>query len=151
MRRKVLFGFLGLVFVEVVIYLLGRSMAGRAAVGDEVSADFARTVVWNGDEFRSMAPALRSGVVRILGGGMVIDLRQAGLDPDGARLDLDVVLGGVSVVVRDDWRVTAEANTVLGGLAASVADEDVLPEHAPRLHIAARGRAGGISIRAKAL
>ena len=65
--------------------------------------------------FRSTATAFRGGTLDLWYGGGIIDLRDAFLDPGGARLDVRAVFGGAQIVVPETWRVTT--NVVgLGGI-----------------------------------
>ncbi len=149
MPRKILKAVLGLLIVNGIAYAIGQLMSRQKSSGDELSADFKRLTLWGGNEFMSRAPALRSGKARIRGGGMIIDLREAGLDPGGAELDLDVKGGGALVLVPEDWRVTVDAESSLGGVETAVADEESLDADAPHLHVRARSLAGGVSITTK--
>jgi hypothetical protein len=146
MARKILKAVLGLLVVNAAAYAVGQLMSRQKSSGDELSADFKRLTLWTGQEFLSRAPALRSGEARVRGGGMIIDLREAGLDPEGAELDLDVKGGGALVLVPEDWRITVDAESSLGGVETAVADEASLDAGAPHLHVRARSLAGAVSI-----
>lgn len=149
MARRILKVLLALAMFNALVYAFGRILSRQGSAGDELSADFKRLTMWGGDEFKSKAVALHSGEARVRGGGMVIDLREAGLDPEGAELDLDVRGGGALVVVPDDWRVTVDAESSLGGIETKVAPEESLPADAPHLHVRAKSIAGGVSITTK--
>lgn len=149
MGRKIVRSVLVLLALNAVAYAIGRLISRQHSSGDEISADFTRVALWGGSEFVSRAPALRSGAVRIRGGGMLVDLREAGLDPEGAHLDVDVKGGGALVLVPEEWRITVEADTSLGGIEMALPDEAGLPAEAPHLHVCARSVAGGVSITTK--
>lgn len=61
--------------------------------------------------FRSTAKSFRGGSVDCWYGGGIIDLREATLDPSGARLEVRGIFGGGQIVVPESWRVT---NNVIG-------------------------------------
>ncbi len=84
MARRILKVLLALAMFNALVYAFGRILSRQGSAGDELSADFKRLTMWGGDEFKSKAVALHSGEARVRGGGMVIDLREAGLDPEGA-------------------------------------------------------------------
>ena len=65
--------------------------------------------------FRSTATAFRGGSVDCWYGGGVIDLRDAILDPAGARLQVRAIFGGAQIVVPDTWRVSSRV-VGIGGL-----------------------------------
>jgi predicted membrane protein len=56
-------------------------------------------------EFKSTASAFRGGRVECWFGGGTIDLRNATLDPLGARLQVTAVFGGGTVLVPEGWVV----------------------------------------------
>jgi hypothetical protein len=65
--------------------------------------------------FRTSSTMFRGGTLDCWFGGGVIDLRDAILDPGGARLEVRAVFGGGQIVVPESWRVTT--NVVgIGGL-----------------------------------
>jgi|GEM_PF-3933343 len=135
--------------VNVVAAAIGRVISRQNSSGDEDSADFRRMVMFGGEEFKSRAVALRSGAVTVRGGGISLDLRNAGLDPQGAELDLDVKGGGALVLVPDTWRVMVEQQAAMGGVDTDLAPPETLPEAAPQLTIHAAARGGGIAIKTR--
>jgi hypothetical protein len=125
------------------LYLARRMEEGR---GFSESDDFRVAAVWGGREFESTAPALRSGWVRTVLGGVALDLRGAALHPDGADLRLEAVLGGIAVVVPSGWRVTVDQEVSGGAVDLDLPDPDSVPEDAPELRILASAHNGGIAV-----
>ncbi len=131
----------------IVTRVVARLVARQSDEGSEVSDEFRRTVVFDGVGFTSRAGGLRSGAVTVVMGSARIDLRDAVLDPAGARLVVENTMGGLSVHVRDDWAVTVEETLVGGGQTeVRVASPDDLPDDAPRLHIDVTTRLAGTLI-----
>lgn len=147
--RRIFKALVVIALVNAVATALGRLISRQNSSGDEESAAFRRMVMFGGEEFKSKAVALRSGSVTVRGGGISVDLRDAGLDPDGAELDLDVCGGGALVLVPDDWHVTVEQDAAMGGVEADVTPPEVLPEGAPHLTVHASARGGGIAIKTR--
>ena len=58
--------------------------------------------------FHSTASAFRGGTLDCWYGGGIVDLRDATLDPAGARLEVKAVFGGAQIVVpaTGGWRST---------------------------------------------
>lgn len=112
--------------------------------GSEVSDEFRRLTLLGGLEFSSRARGLRNGEVSVALGGTTVDLRNATLDPAGATILLENTLGGLVLLVRDDWAVTV-ADTVLGGgdTQVEVTPPTELPDGAPRLDVQVLTRLGG--------
>ena len=138
--RKFLFWFL---LISTVVWLAGQLRVRRIQEGDEESDTFTVAAMMGGKQFRSRATSLRSGRAIVQMGGLDVDLRQATLDPAGARLEVKASLGGVRVLVSENWRVVVTADTKKGELEVDVKDPDDLPEDAPRLTIDMVIRGGG--------
>lgn len=68
-------------------------------------------------------------------GGIDLDLREATLDPAGAMLVAEAMLGGVKVTVPAGWHVTVEQQARAGGVLARVTEPEDLPADAPRLRV----------------
>ena len=118
--------------------------------GSEASDEFRRVVILDGTEFISQAGGLRSGEVCVVLGGAQLDLRETTLDPGGATLVLKNTLGGLQVLVRDDWAVMVEDEIIGGGgVEIDVTPAEDLPEGAPQLHISLLTRMAGSTITTK--
>jgi hypothetical protein len=64
--------------------------------------------------FKSTAQALRRAAIECWFGGGAVDLRDAELDPAGARLDVRAIFGGGQIVVPETWRVELHVNGIGG-------------------------------------
>jgi hypothetical protein len=96
--------------------------------------------------FTSRAAAFRGGTVEAWYGGGLIDLREATLDPAGARLTIRTVFGGFEIVVPESWRVVSEVRGI-GGLGDGRPHIE-RPDDAPTLTIDGIAIFGGIGITA---
>lgn len=84
--------------------------------------------IFEGRHLLSTADPFRGGKVVVAFGGALLDLRHATPAPPGIVLDLAVVMGGVSLVVPEGWRVKWEGDIYGGGLSdetRTTADPDV--------------------------
>ena len=84
--------------------------------------------IFEGQQLVSEASPFYGGKVMTMFGGVLIDLRNATPAPTGIFLDLAVVMGGVSLVVPEGWRVKFEGRLVAGGFSdetRTTADDDV--------------------------
>jgi len=118
--------------------------------GSEVSDEVCRVVILNGLEFTSRARGLRSMDVSVALGGAKLDLRGALVDTSGARVLARNTLGGLLIVVPEDWAVSV-ADQLLGGgnTEIDVTPLDELPDDAPKLHIDVTTRFAGTVISTK--
>lgn len=77
-------------------------------------------------------------------GGVTIDLRDARLDPEGARIDATAVFGGVEILVPKGWRVTTSGTPIMGGIDNRTAGQTA---EGPELRIDALTIFGGTDIK----
>lgn len=128
-----------------------------AAVGTAVAAKFVLeshggpeteevdlVAIFDGKQLVSSADPFYGGHVLAMFGGVELDLRKAQPAPTGIRLDATVVMGGLSVIVPEGWRVFHEGNVFLGGFSdqtRTTAEEDV-----PTMTIAGYLAFGGIQV-----
>jgi hypothetical protein len=141
-------------FRAAMTALLVASIAGawaasrrKVAGGDDPEADEIHLIAAVEPlSFTSRAKAFRGGTVDAWYGGGLIDLREAVLDPVGARLTIQTVFGGFEIVVPETWRVVSEIRGI-GGLGDGRPKAE-LPEDAPTLTIDGIAVFGGIGITA---
>jgi hypothetical protein len=94
--------------------------------------------------FESRSMAFRGGRADLWYGGGIIDLRNATLDPAGARLDIRAIFGGCQIAVPVGWNVTTNVRGIGGaGDARPQMDRDA---DAPRLTIDGTVFFGGFGI-----
>lgn len=142
---------------KAIIWLLAVQVVLRLAAvaakrffpsrGDADSPEFDLVAIADGAELKSRAEGLSRGSAVAVLGGVAIDLRGATLSPDGARLSLLTVMGGVAVRVPDTWHVEMSGLAVAGGHEAKVADPATLPPDAPHLVIDAATYFGGVAVK----
>lgn len=84
--------------------------------------------IFEGHELVSEADPFYGGKVIAMFGGVLLDLRKVTPAPTGIHLDVIVVMGGLSLVVPEGWRVKFEGRAVAGGWSdetRTTADDDV--------------------------
>ena len=144
--RKLLKAVFWFLVVNTAAWLGGRALGRRFSSGDESSDDFTVATFYGGDTFSSNAQSLRSARALVVMGGLMLDLREAVLDPEGAFLIVEVTMGGVMVRVSDEWHVTVDEELQGAEVQVDVTPSDALPAEAPQLHVRVIGRGGGITI-----
>ena len=150
MRDRLLRAFMVFMGISVTAWVTSLVISNKLTRGDESSDDFRVATIMNGGEFRSHAANLRSGSAVTIMGGVRIDLRGATLDPSGASLELNTFMGGLEVLVPEDWAVEVDQEVSGGDSKVNVTPLEELPEDAPRLRIHAALRLGEAEITAKA-
>lgn len=117
-----------------------RIVAAPAADADEVEL----RAIFEPLHFQSRSTAFRGGTIECWYGGGVIDLRDAVLDPAGARLQVRAVFGGGQLIVPGTWQVTTTVKGIGGvGDTRSRTERDV---DAPQLTIEGLVMFGGFAV-----
>lgn len=73
-------------------------------------------VTQGGAQVRPTPNELRDAVISVMMGGLRLDLREVKLDVRPAHLDVLAVMGGVELLVPEDWRVQSDVEAVMGGV-----------------------------------
>jgi hypothetical protein len=135
----------GFVLTSISAAIAARAMKQRIVRVDAPDAnEVTLAAIFEPINFRSTATAFRGGTLDLWYGGGVVDLRDAFLDPGGARLEVRAVFGGAQIVVPDTWRVTT--NVVgLGGIGDARSKVE-RPVTAPLLVIDGVAVMGGVGI-----
>ena len=84
--------------------------------------------IFDGQNLRSTANPFYGGKIMAMFGGVMLDLREATPGPTGIHLDVAVMMGGVSIVVPEGWRVRSRAKVIMAGFddeTHTTAAEDV--------------------------
>jgi hypothetical protein len=104
-----------------------------------------KQITFAGAEFKIESQAWEGGALGVTCGGAEIDLRYARLAPEGALLDVRILMGGVDIRVPDTWLVKCDVTPLLGG-----ADDSTRPAqgsaNAPILRVVGSVTLGGLSI-----
>lgn len=137
---------LRIALVMAALRAVGVILARRGNTGDAESDEFSIAAIFDGVERVSRATSLRQGRVLACFGGVELDLREATLDPGGAELHLRACMGGIEVVVPEEWRVVVVAESKAGGIDARVTPETELAEDAPSLRVQAFAALGGVQV-----
>lgn len=105
-----------------------------------------KQITFSGAQIRIESQAWKGGELGVTAGGVELDLRNAQLAPEGALLDLRVVMGGVDLRVPDTWQVIMEVTPFLGG-ADDVTRSTQGATGAPRLRVIGTVTLGGVTVR----
>lgn len=134
------------VVVSAVVGAIAAQRAKQAFVpiDDPEANEIRLAAIFGPLSFRSTATSFRGGTIDCRFGGGVVDLREAALDPAGARLDVKAQFGGAQILVPESWRVTTR---VLGiGGAGDGRPRIEQAEDAPHLTIEGTALFGGFGV-----
>jgi len=119
----------------------GAQHVGLTAEEDRLN----KQITFAGAEFKIASQAWKGGELGVTAGGVEIDLRYARLDPEGALLDVRIVMGGVDLRVPDTWKVQCDVTPLLGGADDSTRSTQGSTD-APLLRVVGSVTLGGLSI-----
>jgi predicted membrane protein len=107
---------------------------------------FEQGAAFDGFRIEVRSRRFRSGRVTAVLSGVTVDLREAIPSPEGATLDVQSALSGITILVPKDWEVFCDVEAVCGGIS-----EDRFSAAAatarPRLRVTGTVVAGGLSVR----
>lgn len=140
----------GDIFFPLVLIAIGLGLmfvrAGYRGGGDpdNTVTGFA---MFGGQEIVSRADRFTGGSVTAIFGGATLDLRQARIDPDGARIETFAAFGGVDVVVPRGSRVTVSGMPVFGAVEDKVDRSVPLEPDQPMIRVSGIVLFGGIAVK----
>jgi hypothetical protein len=100
-----------------------------------------------GEARRVTSQNFQGGSVSANFGGVKLDLRQAKPSGNGATLDARAFLGGIDIVVPEEWDVEVNTSAFMGGVADERSRPGAHATGAPGLVINGSATLGGISIK----
>jgi len=115
----------------IAIAAVGTALAAKFLLesnADPTTEEIDLVSIFEGRQLVSEASPFYGGKIMSMFGGALVDLRKATPAPTGIYIDLVVVMGGVSLVVPEGWRVRFDGKTIMGGWSdetRTTADEDV--------------------------
>lgn len=136
-------------FWPVILVIVGLSILfgrGGARIKKSVDTDEINgSAVFAGFEKKITNKNFKGGSLSVIFGGAELDLRQAGLDKDGAVIDMQVTFGGATILIPESWAMETQANAILGGIENSTSNKET--QEGKRLTIRATATFGGIEIK----
>jgi len=99
------------------LWLVAKAAGRGSAGGKEEGADEIKVcALWGGIEKNVTSSQFRGGEVTALMGGIELNLRQAQLSQAPNELKITTIMGGVSIMVPENWNVVVTGTPLLGGI-----------------------------------
>lgn len=117
-------------FKAAVIVVFGAAIAAKFLLESNAepnTEEIDLVAIFEGQNLISQADPFYGGKILAMFGGVLLDLRKATPAPTGIYLDVAVVMGGLSLIVPEGWRVRFEGKLAAGGFSdetRTTADQD---------------------------
>lgn len=102
------------------------------------------TVVFWGVDKKVTSKNFKGGEINVAFGGVKLDLRDAKISKDGAKLHINAAFGGAEVFVPKDCRVITNGTGILGGWSPDIKPNKITE---PVLEITGVAAFGGVDIK----
>jgi predicted membrane protein len=103
--------------------------------------------LFSGVKTRNISKNFRGGSLVALFGGIDLDLRDAYILNEGARLDVTAAFGGVNIIVPPEWKVVVKGIPVFGGWSNKTRGKNYVNPEAPVLTLQCFVAFGGVDIK----
>ena len=139
-------GILGIIAIIALGVVLAESGANGDSTGAVEGARLKVTSVLGNNDQRYDARAFRGGEVAVVVGDVEVDLRESVMVGDEAVLEVDVLIGQITLRIPEGWTVVSDVDAALGVVDMRVAEPDLGPG-APRLILRGGVLIGGLTVR----
>jgi len=150
--RNVIAAFFGLTFLTALISAITAAVLKERMLskGEPEDDEVGLVTIYSGRDFVSTSKSFRGGSALTWYGGGTVDLRQATLDPAGAKLVVRTIFGGFRLVVPETWRVEQRLVAIMGGVGDG-RDTTLVDELGPTLVLEGFALFGGVGVVAEAV
>jgi len=100
-------------------------------------------IFWGVDK-RMDSRDFKGGDISAIFGGGKLDLRDAKIHKDGAKLTINAIFGGVEVLVPKDCKIVTSGTGILGGWESKIASREI---KSPVLEITGTAIFGGVEVK----
>ena len=138
------------ILVAVGISIVLHALKRHRKVPPELqkSGDFARgTAIFSAYKYKPNGGQFNGGEATAIFGGLEMDLRQATMKHDTARIDVFILFGGGEIRVPKDWDVSVQVSAILGGVDNKTVDSPVTDSKRPKLLITGTVLFGGVEVK----
>lgn len=103
--------------------------------------------LFSGVKTRNISKNFRGGSLVAIFGGIDLDLRDAYILNEGARLDITAAFGGVNIIVPPEWKVVVKGIPIFGGWSNKTRGKNYVNPEAPVLTLQCFVAFGGVDIK----
>ena len=138
------------ILVAVGVSIVLNALKQRRGIPPELqgSEHFAQgTAILSAFKHRVMSQSFKGGELTAIFGGYDLDLRQAAMEGNTARIDLFVLFGGGEIRVPEGWDVVVQVTAIAAGIDNKAATLPIEDSNRPRLVITGTMLFGGTEIK----
>jgi predicted membrane protein len=134
------------IIITIGLSILFKRESGTVNASKSTSSEdtISESVVFWGVERKVKSKNFKGGDINVAFGGMELDLREAKIAKEGAKLNISCAFGGVELFVPKDCRVKTNGTGILGGWDSKVEEREV---STPVLEISGGVAFGGVEIK----
>jgi Cell wall-active antibiotics response 4TMS YvqF len=133
-----------ILIVATIVFFAVNGRQSNASNGTlDQKPTFSGTAILSGIERRNSSPTFRNAEASAFMGAVKLDLRDATMEGDEARIDVSAIMGGVEIRVPRTWTVVNRATPIMGG----VKDDTHSSDGSKRLVIEGTVVMGGLEIK----
>lgn len=140
----------GIIIAIGVSMLLPRNSAKKNHEFSKVEIDedtVDNLALFSGVKTRNVSKNFRGGSLVAIFGGIDLDLRDAFLLNNGARIDVTSTFGGVDIIVPPDWKIVVKGVPIFGGWSNKTRGRNYDNPDAPVLTLHCFVAFGGVDIK----
>ncbi|HYL83375.1 MAG TPA: DUF5668 domain-containing protein [Candidatus Angelobacter sp.] len=104
----------------------------KSKSGDDPATRLSENVVFGGIERRLTTKDFQGGVVTAIFGGIELDLSEADMQQEQARLEINAIFGGVELRVPYNWQVVSRGTPIFGGFVDKTRLRDAVDSNDPK-------------------
>jgi len=116
----------------------------KKEINQDVVDDLA---IFSGVNSRNISNNFKGGSLVAIFGGIDMDLRDANLLNQGARIDVTAAFGGVNIIVPPEWTVIVKGIPIFGGWSNKTSSKNYINPNAPVLTLHCFVAFGGVEIK----
>ena len=106
-----------LALILLGLWLVSRAIGFSKSASPEESLDRLNLLaLWGGIKKKINSPQFSGGEITALMGGIELNFLEAKLSPGQNELKVTVIMGGVELVVPENWNVVISGTPILGGI-----------------------------------
>ncbi len=133
-----------LIAIGVSIFLKKDNDNINTGIKRDERDEFQDSIIFWGVDKDLTSKSFKDGNINVAFGGYKLDMRDAKISKDGAKIVANTAFGGIDIIVPKDCKVVSNGSGIFGGWDNKLSDRDI---KAPVLEISGSAIFGGVDIK----